>query len=191
MWIGWASSVKLWISQTSVAPNAGFSVMGWSHPRMTGFPASSRVPSSASLGPTPSRTAESSSFRETRRVAVASPSGVNEGSVSWEGGTLASVDARGTTTSFITWPVVAGSAASKSTPGFPPPNGSSGASLMRNSSVPTGTPVGTELFLINEAPDEPFGGGKPGVDFEAADPATTGQVMKLVVVPLASTDASV
>ncbi len=55
----------------------------------------------------------------------------------------------------------------------------------------TGVPVGTELFLINEAPDEPFGGGKPGVDFEAADPATTGQVMKLVVVPLASTDASV
>ncbi|HSP56241.1 MAG TPA: twin-arginine translocation signal domain-containing protein, partial [Dehalococcoidia bacterium] len=55
----------------------------------------------------------------------------------------------------------------------------------------TGLPVGTELYLINEAPDEPFGGGKTGKDFVAADPGTTGQVMKFVVVPLASTDTSV
>jgi bilirubin oxidase len=55
----------------------------------------------------------------------------------------------------------------------------------------TGVPEGTELYLINEAPDEPFGGGELGVDFEAADPSTTGQVMKLMVVPLASTDTSV
>jgi len=55
----------------------------------------------------------------------------------------------------------------------------------------TGVPEGTELFLINEGPDEPFGGGAPGVEFEAADPSTTGQVMKLVVGPLASTDTSV
>jgi spore coat protein A, manganese oxidase len=55
----------------------------------------------------------------------------------------------------------------------------------------TGMPVGTELFLINEGPDEPFGGGEPGDEFEAADPATTGQVMKFTVVPLASTDTSV
>jgi spore coat protein A len=55
----------------------------------------------------------------------------------------------------------------------------------------TGVPEGTELYLINEAPDEPFGGGELGVDFEAADPSTTGQVMKLVVGPLASTDTSV
>jgi spore coat protein A, manganese oxidase len=52
-------------------------------------------------------------------------------------------------------------------------------------------PVGTELYLINEGPDEPFGGGEAGKDFAAADPATTGQVMKFVVVPLASTDTSV
>jgi bilirubin oxidase len=51
--------------------------------------------------------------------------------------------------------------------------------------------VGTELYLINEGPDEPFGGGVAGRDFAAADPATTGQVMKFVVVPLASTDTSV
>jgi bilirubin oxidase len=50
----------------------------------------------------------------------------------------------------------------------------------------TGLPVGTVLYLINEGPDEPFGGG----DFDAADPATTGQVMKFVVVPLASHDTS-
>jgi spore coat protein A len=55
----------------------------------------------------------------------------------------------------------------------------------------TGLRVGTELFLINEGPDEPFGGGTPGKEFEAADPDTTGQVMKLVVAPLASTDTSV
>jgi spore coat protein A, manganese oxidase len=55
----------------------------------------------------------------------------------------------------------------------------------------TGVPVGTELYLINEGPDEPFGGGHPGDGFEAADPATTGQVMKLVIAPLASTDTSV
>jgi spore coat protein A, manganese oxidase len=52
-------------------------------------------------------------------------------------------------------------------------------------------PVGTELHLINEGPDEPFGGGQPETDFPAADPGTTGQVMKFVVVPLASTDTSV
>jgi bilirubin oxidase len=55
----------------------------------------------------------------------------------------------------------------------------------------TGLPVGTELYLINEAPDEPFGGGRVRKDFEAADPGTTGQVMKFVVVPLTSTDTSV
>jgi spore coat protein A, manganese oxidase len=55
----------------------------------------------------------------------------------------------------------------------------------------TGMRVGTELYLINEGPDEPFGGGEPGEEFEAADPSTTGQVMKLTVVPLASRDTSV
>ncbi len=55
----------------------------------------------------------------------------------------------------------------------------------------TGLKVGSELYLINEAGDEPFGGGAPERDFPAADPATTGQVMKFVVVPLASNDTSV
>jgi spore coat protein A len=55
----------------------------------------------------------------------------------------------------------------------------------------TGVPEGTELFLINEGPDEPFGGGAPGVEFEAADPDSTGQVMKFMVVPMASRDTSV
>ncbi|HEV8573784.1 MAG TPA: multicopper oxidase domain-containing protein [Dehalococcoidia bacterium] len=55
----------------------------------------------------------------------------------------------------------------------------------------TGLAVGTELYLINEAPDEPFGGGKPERDFPAADPGTTGQVMKFVVGPLTSNDTSV
>ncbi len=54
----------------------------------------------------------------------------------------------------------------------------------------SGFDVGTELYLINEGPDEPFGGGVPGVDFPFADPQTTGQVMKFVVVPLDSADTS-
>ena len=42
-------------------------------------------------------------------------------------------------------------------------------------------PVGTEIVLLNLGPDEPFGGGEPGVGFDPADPATTGKVMKFVV----------
>jgi spore coat protein A len=40
---------------------------------------------------------------------------------------------------------------------------------------------GTEVDLLNVGPDEPFGGGVPGVDFDPADPGTTGKVMKFVV----------
>jgi len=49
---------------------------------------------------------------------------------------------------------------------------------------------GTAVYLINEGPDEPFGGGMPGADFDPADPGTTGQVMKFAVVPLGDADAS-
>jgi len=54
----------------------------------------------------------------------------------------------------------------------------------------TGFAVGSEIVLTNLAPDEPFGGGEPGVDFEPADPDTTGQVMKFVLVPSTGPDAS-
>jgi bilirubin oxidase len=54
----------------------------------------------------------------------------------------------------------------------------------------SGVAAGTDLFPINEGPAEPFGGGVAGVDFPFADPATTGQVMKLTVVPRTSLDAS-
>jgi FtsP/CotA-like multicopper oxidase with cupredoxin domain len=46
----------------------------------------------------------------------------------------------------------------------------------------SGFPAGTRLFLVNEGPDEPFGGGEPGGAFDWADPATTGQVMAFTVV---------
>jgi spore coat protein A len=49
---------------------------------------------------------------------------------------------------------------------------------------------GTDITLQNLAPDEPFGGGVPGVDFEPADPNTTGQVMRFHVVPTTSADTS-
>ena len=38
-----------------------------------------------------------------------------------------------------------------------------------------------DYTLLNLGPDEPFGGGIPGVDFDPADPATTGQVMSFTV----------
>jgi spore coat protein A, manganese oxidase len=51
-------------------------------------------------------------------------------------------------------------------------------------------PVGTELYLINEGPDSSFSGGAAGKDFSPADPKTTGQVMKLVIGPLRTTDTT-
>ncbi|MED7924353.1 multicopper oxidase [Nonomuraea sp. LP-02] len=47
---------------------------------------------------------------------------------------------------------------------------------------------GTELFLINEAPDGPFHGRHAAAP---ADPATTGQVLKFTVRPLTAPDRSV
>jgi bilirubin oxidase len=55
----------------------------------------------------------------------------------------------------------------------------------------TSVPVGTELYLINEGPDEPFGGGAVSKDFPAANPRTTGQVMKLVIKPLTGPDTTI
>jgi bilirubin oxidase len=49
---------------------------------------------------------------------------------------------------------------------------------------------GDSLYLINEAPDEPFGGGVVGSDFPPSDPATTGQVMRFDVVDLVGSDDS-
>ena len=54
----------------------------------------------------------------------------------------------------------------------------------------TNVPVGTELLLQNIGPDEPFGGGEPGLDFPSADPQTTGQVMMFRVGPARSVDGS-
>ena len=54
----------------------------------------------------------------------------------------------------------------------------------------TNVPVGTEIVMQNLAPDEPFGGGVPGVDFTPANPATTGQVMRFQVVTSRDRDIS-
>lgn len=51
-------------------------------------------------------------------------------------------------------------------------------------------PAGSGLYLVNVGPDEPFGGGLPGVDFPAADPMTTGQVLQFRPVALKSPDLS-
>ena len=51
----------------------------------------------------------------------------------------------------------------------------------------TNVPVGSYV-LGNVGPDEPFGGGVPGVDFEPSDPDSTGQVMQFRVVPAVAPD---
>lgn len=51
-------------------------------------------------------------------------------------------------------------------------------------------PVGTHVKLLNLGPDEPFGGGVPDDDFDAADPATTGQVLEFRVGPRTGDDPS-
>ncbi|MBD3947438.1 multicopper oxidase family protein [Nocardioides ganghwensis] len=51
----------------------------------------------------------------------------------------------------------------------------------------THVPVGSHV-LGNVGPDEPFGGGEPVDDFDAADPDSTGQVMQFRVVPAVAPD---
>ena len=51
----------------------------------------------------------------------------------------------------------------------------------------TNVPVGNYV-LGNVGPDEPFGGGVPGFDFEMADPGSTGQIMQFRVVPAVAAD---
>ena len=53
----------------------------------------------------------------------------------------------------------------------------------------THVPVG-RFVLGNVGPDEPFGGGTPGVDFPVADPASTGQVLEFRVVPAVAPDST-
>ena len=51
----------------------------------------------------------------------------------------------------------------------------------------TSVPVGAHM-LRNVGPDEPFGGGTPGEDFDEADPAGTGQVLQFRVHPASAPD---
>jgi spore coat protein A len=53
----------------------------------------------------------------------------------------------------------------------------------------TNVPQG-DYVLGNIGPDEPFGGGEPPDDFDFADPDTTGQIMRFVVGPALTVDAS-
>jgi len=54
----------------------------------------------------------------------------------------------------------------------------------------TNVPAGTSVRMLNLGPDEPFGGGVAGIDFEASDPDSTGQVMEFRVYPAAGADTS-
>jgi spore coat protein A len=54
----------------------------------------------------------------------------------------------------------------------------------------TNVPVGTDVHLLNLGPDEPFGGGQVGGDFDPSDPDSTGQVMQFRVGPALTPDPS-
>ena len=54
----------------------------------------------------------------------------------------------------------------------------------------TDIPAGTSIILRNLAPDYPYQGGAPVVDFPVADADTTGQVMQFRVVPRTGFDCS-
>jgi spore coat protein A, manganese oxidase len=51
----------------------------------------------------------------------------------------------------------------------------------------TNVPVGNYV-LGNLGPDEPFGGGEPDDDFDAADPNSTGQILEFRVIPAVAPD---
>ena len=53
----------------------------------------------------------------------------------------------------------------------------------------TKVPVGNHV-LGNVGPDEPFGGGVPGIDFVEADQTSTGQIMQFRVVPAVAPDTT-
>jgi spore coat protein A len=53
----------------------------------------------------------------------------------------------------------------------------------------TNVPVGNYV-LANVGPDEPFGGGIPGTDFDISDPDSTGQIMQFRVVPAVAPDTT-
>ena len=53
----------------------------------------------------------------------------------------------------------------------------------------TNVPAGN-YTLLNEGPDEPFGGGVPDFDFDSADPLTTGLIMEFRVGPALTPDSS-
>jgi bilirubin oxidase len=44
------------------------------------------------------------------------------------------------------------------------------------------------LYLVNDGPDEPFGGGEPPTDFDSSDPATTGVVLRFDISAAAVSD---
>ncbi|WP_438856229.1 multicopper oxidase family protein [Agromyces sp. M3QZ16-3] len=53
----------------------------------------------------------------------------------------------------------------------------------------TNVPVGS-YELGNVGPDEPFGGGEPDLDFDVADPDSTGLVMRFIVGPAVGADTT-
>src|SRR5512144_78159 len=84
-----------------------------------------RAQQRAAIGVTPGTTCEDSSLSDTRRVVDAGPREGNAGRDNALGGTLVSVEESGTTTSFMTCPVVAGFGEGLGSPW----NGSSGPSF--------------------------------------------------------------
>ena len=107
--------------------HGGFSLTSSSHFFATRFPARRRCPA----GPrrAPSKNADASSSSASGRVVPPWKWRVMAGSSRNCGGVVGSGATAGTTRNCMTWPVCPGRRPAKSTPGTPPPNGSSGPTL--------------------------------------------------------------
>src|SRR6266545_766266 len=132
-WMGCESAVRLTIVQRSVVNCLMFSVI-----RADQGSGPNALPSCASEGPAGSMIESNSVMVRLRAMGLAFGSNPSGGGFNEVGRLLVSAAVSFTTSKAITWPVVPGSEA----PTFEivPPNGESGATLVRMSRVPTARP---------------------------------------------------
>jgi len=107
------------------------------------------VPNRVSAGAS-SKDSDISSSNASGRLTVAAGSAAIAGITRNCGGVVGSGASGGVTWNCMTWPVVDGSATGKSTPGMPPPNGSSGPTLP-SVQLPTGTFVKSTMTSARSA----------------------------------------
>ncbi len=94
---------------------------------------------------------DSSSISATRRTPASAARGAIAGKTTTAGGVLTSGEVADVTRNCMIWPVVSGSAGSKSTLGSPPTNGSSGAKFSNVISAHAGIAVKSTMTLTRSA----------------------------------------